>query len=105
MAFAGGWLYDKLREIPTGADPAVLVEWSEIVEKKANARQSGSARPTVFEGRINQEGRFSLTVDVPDSDARVRLLRAIQDNLDLMPAMTKEVFTALMASLASEADP
>lgn len=106
MSFAGGgWLYDQLREIPRGADPNVLIEWSDIIERKAN-KDCGdlNARRVRFKGTVNDEGRFALDVDAPDPDAMVYLLRAIQDNLNLMPTITREFYGALMVTLASEAE-
>jgi len=107
MSFGGGggWLYDQLREIPRGADPNVLVEWSDIIERKANEDCGGLNSGRIrFKGTVNDEGRFALDVDAPDPDATVCLLRAIQNHLDLMPAITKEFYGTLMVSLASEAE-
>jgi hypothetical protein len=107
MSFDGGagWLYDKLREIQRGADPNLLVEWSDIIERKANEDRGGlNARRIRFKGTVNDEGRFALDVDAPDPDATVCLLKAIQNQIDVMPAMTKEFFAALIVNLASEAE-
>jgi hypothetical protein len=105
MSFpGGGWLYDQLREIPRGADPNVLVEWSDIIERKANEDCGDlNARRIRFKGTVNDEGRFALDLDAQDPDATVCLLRAIQNHLNLMPAITREFYGALMVSLASEA--
>jgi hypothetical protein len=100
-----GWLYDQLREVPRGADPKLLVEWSDIIERKANEECGGSnARRIRFKGNVNDEGRFALDFDAPDSDSIVCLLGAIQNYLSLMPTITREFFGALMVSLASEAE-
>jgi len=100
-----GWLYDQLREIPRGAGPNVLVEWSGIIERKANEGCGGSSAGRIrFKGTVNDEGRFALDVDVPNPDATVCLLRAIQDQLDVMPEVTKEFYSALMVTLASGAE-
>jgi hypothetical protein len=106
MSFSGGgWLYDQLREIPRGADPKLLVEWSDIIERKANEDCGGSdARRIRFKGSVNDEGRFALDVDATDPDSIVCLLGAIQDHLTLMPTITREFYGALMVSLASEAE-
>ncbi len=100
-----GWLYDQLREIPRGADPNVLAEWSGIIERKANDSCGGSSAGRIrFKGTVNDEGRFALDMDAPDPDATVCLLRAIQDQLDVMPEVTKEFYSALMVTLASKAE-
>jgi hypothetical protein len=107
MSFGGGggWLYDQLREIPRGSDPSVLVEWADIIERKANDERGGlDARRILFRGTVNDEGRFALDVDAPDPDATVRLLNIIQNHLSLMPAITREFYGALMVNLASEAE-
>jgi hypothetical protein len=106
MSFPGGaWLYDQLREIPRGADPNVLVEWSDIIERRANEECGGlNARRIRFKGTVNDEGRFALDVDAPDPDSTVCVLQAIQNNLSLMPAITREFYGSLMVSLASEAE-
>jgi hypothetical protein len=102
---AGGWLYDQLREIPRGADPSVLVEWSNIIEKKANEECENLNRSRIrFKGTVNDEGRFALDLDVLDSDAMVCLLEEIQSCLTLMPTITREFYGALMVSLAAEAE-
>ncbi len=106
MSFAGGgWLYDQLREVPRGADPNVLAEWSGIIERKAN-EDCGDVNATRirFKGTVSAEGRFALDLDASDPDAMVCLLRAIQSNLNLMPAITREFYGALMVTLASEAE-
>ncbi len=106
MSFSGGgWLYDQLREIPRGADPNVLAEWSDVIERKAN-EDCGElgARRIRFKGTVNDGGRFALDLDAPDSDAVVCLLTAIQNHLSMMPAITREFCGALMVSLASEAE-
>lgn len=105
MSLGGGRLFDQLREIPRGIDPSVLVEWSDIIERKANEACGGSNAGRIrFKGTINEEGRFALDLDAPDPDAMVCLLRAIQDRLDVMPVATREFYGSLMASLASEAE-
>ncbi len=106
MATPGaGWLYDQLREIPRGADPSVLVEWSSIIEKKANEGRENLSRTRIkFRGRVNDDGRFGLDIDAVDPDGMVCLLQAIQHYLTLMPMMTMEFYGALMLSLASEAE-
>jgi hypothetical protein len=101
----GAWLYDQLREIPRGADPNVLVEWSDIIERKANEDCGDlNARRIRFKGTVNDKRRFALEVDAPDPDAIVCLLRAIQNHLSLMPAVTREFYGSLMVGLASEAE-
>ncbi len=105
MSAGAGWLYDQLREIPRGADPNVLVEWSDIIERKANEGSSDLNGGRVkFKGTVNDEGRFALDVDAPNPDAIVRLLTAIQDSLTLMPAITREFYGSVMVGLASEAE-
>jgi hypothetical protein len=105
MSLGGGWLYDQLRGIPRGVDPSVLVEWSDIIERKANEACGGSNAGRIrFKGTVNEEARFTLDVDAPDPDAMVCLLRAIQDRLDIMPVATREFYGSLMVGLASEAE-
>jgi hypothetical protein len=104
MSLGGGRLFDQLREIPRGVDPSVLVEWSDIIERKANEACGGSNAGHIrFKGSVNEEGRFALDVDAPDPDAMVCLLRSIQDSLDIMPVATREFYGSLMVGLASEA--
>jgi hypothetical protein len=101
----GGWLYDQLREIPRGADPGVLVEWSDIIQKKANEGCKNLNGSLIrFKGNVNDEGRFALDLDAADPDSMVCLLDAIQNCLTLMPTITREFYGALMVSLASEAE-
>ena len=105
MASAGGgWLYDQLREIPRGADPAVVTQWSEIIEKKANENCGKPARRIRFKGRVTEDRRFGLDLDAPTPEAIVCVLEAIQDCLGLMPMGTSQFYGALMISLASEAE-
>ena len=106
MALPGaGWLYDQLREIPRGADPSVLVEWSSIIEKKANEGCEDLDYSRIrFKGTVSDEGRFSLDLDALGSDAMVCLLEAIQSCHTLMPTITREFYGALMVTLASEAE-
>jgi len=101
----GGWLYDQLRKIPRGADPNVFVEWSSIIERRANERCGPLIRGRIrFKGAVNDEGRFALDLEAPDPDATVCLLEAIQSCLSLMPTITMEFYGALMVALASEAE-
>jgi hypothetical protein len=105
MAAGAGWLYDQLREIPRGIDPNVLVEWSDIIERKANeGSQYLNSGRVKFKGTVNGEGRFALDVNVSDPDAVVRLLTAIQDNLTLMPTSTRQFYGSVMLGIASEAE-
>jgi hypothetical protein len=100
----GGWLYDQLREIPRGADPGVLVEWSDIIQKKANEGCKNLNGSLIrFKGNVN-EGRFALDLDAANPVAMVCLLEAIQSCLTLMPTITREFYGALMVSLASGAE-
>ena|SRR5712692_8115290 len=101
----GGWLYDQLREVPRGADPSLLVEWSDIIEKKANQEcKSSNGQRIRFKGTVNADGRFALDLDAQDPDAMVCVLEAIQSCLTLMPTITREFYGALMITLASEAE-
>src|SRR6266850_698763 len=101
----GGWLYDQLREIPRGADPSVLVEWSDIIEKKANERcEDSNGKRVRLKGTVTDDGRFALDLDPVDTDAMVCLLEAIQSCLTLMPTLTREFYGALMVTLALEAE-
>ncbi len=104
MAELSGWLYDQLREIPRGADPITLVEWSRIIERKAIecCRDFDKTRIR-FKGTV-AKGRFALGIDARDSATMLCLLTAIQDHLDLMPRMTKEFYTVVMITLASQAE-
>jgi hypothetical protein len=81
------------------------VEWSDIIERKANEDCGDlGARRIRSKGTVNDDGRFALDVDAQDTDAMVCLLNAIQHNLDLMPAITREFYGSLMVGLASEAE-
>jgi len=101
----GGWVYDQLREIPRGADPSVLVEWSDIIEKKANEDcENFNGSRIRFKGNVNDDGRFALDLEAADPDAMMCLLEIIQNCLNLMPTITREFYGALMVSLASEAE-
>jgi len=104
MAIAGGgWLFDQLREISRGTDSSVLVEWSDIIEKKANERcENSNGRRIMFKGTVNDNGGFALNLDADDPDKMVCLLEAIQSCLTLMPTITMEFYAALMVSLASQ---
>jgi hypothetical protein len=107
MAFPspeGGWVYDQLREIPRGADPRVLVEWSDIIERKANERCGDSARRIRLKGKVIDDTKFGLDLDAPTPEAIVCVLEAIQGCLALMPMATSQFYGALMISLASEAE-
>jgi len=105
LSSGSGWLYDQLREIPRGADPNVLLEWSDIMERRANENCGVQDAARVrFHATVNLEGRFELGLDAPDPDAMVCMLNAIQSNLDLMPKITRELFGALMVSLAATAE-
>jgi hypothetical protein len=102
---SGAFLYDQLREIPKGADPRLLVEWSEIIERRAiECRGDSVQRPIRFKGTVNEQMRFGLEVDAPDPDGMVCLHEAIQSCLTLMPVITREFFGAIMVSLVSEAE-
>jgi hypothetical protein len=97
-------LYDSLIGVSGQgrASPEQLTEWSEVIEKKANA---GSSGPRIsFKGSTNETGRFGIQVDAPGPDEIVHLLEAIQESLTLMPTIPREFFGALMVSIAEEAE-
>ena len=78
MGFSEGnaYWYDQVPPNIEGADPSVLMEWAEIVEK-AKACGDGTAR-VIFRGTVDEENKFSLDVDATDPDAIVCLMNAIQ---------------------------
>jgi hypothetical protein len=96
---------DQLSANLRGVDPRVLLEFSQLIEKRANARckdlPAGSIK---FRGSVDDEGRFALDPIAPSPDAMVCLLKAIDDSLDLMPYGVKEFYAAVMSALASYAE-
>ncbi len=100
----GAFWFDQLRSQLRGADSEVLAEWSQIIEKtsKQACNDSAGAR-IIFRGFVDEERRFTLDVDVTDSDAILCLLQSIQNCLDLMPAVPKQFYGTLMGALASQA--
>ena len=105
MSSLAGWLYDQLREISRGADPNTLVEWSEIIEMRANERcKESNQRPIRFKGKVTDEERFALDFQAPNPASVVCLLEAIQGCLSLMPSPPRRFYAALMVSLASESE-
>ncbi len=107
MAFSegGAYWFDQVRSQLRGADPEVLAEWSDIIEKdsKQATKDSTGAR-IIFRGVVDEDRRFTLDVDAADPDAMLALLRSIQTHLDLMPALPKLFYGALMGALATEAE-
>ena len=105
MAFSEGSAYwfDQLRSNIKGADPDVLMEWAEIIEKKAKKACGDGGARIIFRGAV--EGgdghRFSLDVDATDPDSILCLLEAIQGCLDLMPAVPKQFYSAMMDAIAT----
>jgi len=95
---------DVLRTLQLGRDPQVLVEWSDIIERKANDACHDSVTPIKFKGAVNDQDRFVLDVGAPSPNATVCLLEAIENCLDFMPSVAKEFYAALMDALASDAD-
>jgi len=100
----GAYWFDQVRGLLRGADPQVFLEWSEIIEKKSKEACGDSRAQVIFAGMVDDGERFTLDVDAADSDGILCLLKAIQDCLDLMPAVPKQFYGALMAALSSEAD-
>ncbi len=88
-----------------GADADVLLEWSEIIERRSKeACDDIDGARIIFRGMVDgEESRFSLDVDASDPDATLCLLRTIQGCLELMPAITKQFYATLMEALASQA--
>lgn len=82
----------------------MLLEWSNIIEKMSNEYFNTSPRidSIRFRGTVKDNGKFALDVKAPGPEAMVCLLRAIQDNLILMPTITREFFVAIMISLSSD---
>jgi hypothetical protein len=107
LAFAegGAFWFDSLRSQLLGADPDIMAEWSEIIEKtsKRSCDDSSGAR-IIFRGLVDEGRRFTLDVDASDSDAMLCLLESIQSNLDLMPTVPKVFYSTLMGALASQAE-
>lgn len=98
----GGYWYDQVRALQQGSNPKSLLEWSDIIERKANSLTDLNHK-VEFKGRIDERGLFTIDIDAASltSEARLGLLTTIQDCLDLMPPITKEFYAALMEILAS----
>lgn len=106
MAFTEGGsdALDQVRALQRGADPEVFLEWSAIIEKRSKeACGDLMGARIIFRGTVDEERRFALDVDASDSDATLCLLKTIQSCLDLMPAITREFYGALLGALTSEA--
>lgn len=96
---------DQLLQMSRGINPRLLLEWSDIIERKANAECEDKPVPAIeFKGSIDGQGRFVLDPPLPEPDAVVCLLKAINGCLDLMPTSAKEFYAAVMAMVASEAE-
>jgi hypothetical protein len=107
LAFSegGAFWFDQLRSQLRGADPEILAEWSEIIEKKSKrACNDSTGARIIFRGVVDEERRFTLDVDASDPGAMLSLLKSIQDSLDLMPAVPKLFYSTVMGALASEAE-
>lgn len=107
MAFSegGAFWFDSLRSQLRGADPEILAEWSEIIERKSKrACGDPAGARIIFRGVVDEERRFTLDVDATDSDAMLSLLKSIQESLDLMPAVPKLFYSTVMGALASQAE-
>jgi hypothetical protein len=107
LAFSegGAFWFDQLRSQLRGADPEILAEWSEIIEKtsKRACDDSAGAR-IIFRGVVDEEWGFTLDVDASDPEAMLSLLKSIQNSLDLMPAVPKLFYSTVMGALASQAE-
>lgn len=106
MGFSEGnaYWYDQLRSNIRGADPSVLLEWAEIVEKRAKKACGDATARIIFRGTVNEDNKFSLDVDATDPDAVVCLLKAIQGCLDMMPAVPKMFYSSMMEAMATQAE-
>ena len=92
---------DQLSAMQYGKDPRLLVEWSDVIEAKANGAGSPRVR---FKGSVSDQRQFVLDMDAPTPDATLRVLQAIESCLDLMPGDAKEFYAALMDAVASDAE-
>jgi hypothetical protein len=99
----GGFNFlDQLSALQYGKDPRLLVEWSDIIERKAN--DVGLDSRVKFKGSVNDKHEFVLDMDAPTPDATLRVLQAIESCLDLMPGDAKEFYAALMDAVATDAE-
>ncbi len=99
----GGFNFlDQLSALQYGKDPRILVEWSDIIERKAN--DAGGVPSIRFKGSVNDKDEFVLDMDAPTPDATLRVLQAIESCLDLMPGEAKEFYATLMDAVASDAE-
>jgi hypothetical protein len=85
-------------------DPHLLVEWSDIIEKKASENCRDSLASIRFKGYVNDQNKFVLDLDASGPDATLCLLQAIESCLDLMPTVAKKFYAALMDALATDAE-
>jgi hypothetical protein len=99
----GAYWFDQVRSIAKGADPYVFLEWAEIIEKKSKEKCGDEGARIIFRGAVDEEKRFTLDVDAADPDSIVCLLESIQSCLDLMPAVPKQFYGAIMEAILFQA--
>lgn len=97
-------ILDQLWALQRGADPQLLVEWTDVIEKKANDACRDTLASIRFKGSVNEQNKFVLDLEAPSPDATLCLLQAIESCLDLMPGAAKEFYAALMDALAADAE-
>jgi hypothetical protein len=101
----GGFNFlNELLALQRVEDPHLLVEWSDIIEAKANEECRDSLASVRFRGSVNDQNRFVLDIDARSTGAILCLLQAIESCLDLMPTVAKEFYAALIDAVASDAE-